>query len=64
MFVLRFKKNIFYLIVGCVYYKIFNMYVKFVCKFFCLKVEEKSKIIELIVILVFLKKICLSCVFL
>lgn len=59
MFVLRLKKIFFiYLLdIDVFIIKIFNMYVKFVCKFFCLKVEEISKIIELIIILVFLKKI-------
>lgn len=51
MFALRFKKNILHLIAGCVHHKIFNMHVKPVCKFLCLKVEEKSKTIELIAIL-------------
>lgn len=32
--------------------KIFNMHVKPLCKFLCLKVEETSKTIELIAILV------------
>lgn len=51
IYALRFKKNILHLIAGCVHHKIFNMHVKPVCKFLCLKVEEKSKTIELIAIL-------------
>lgn len=60
MFALRLKKNILHLLAGCVHHKIFNMHVKPVCKFLCLKVEETSKTIELIAILAPPKKTCLS----